>query len=228
MAAVVVFACAMSSTALGAQAASLVIADWQLNEGPAASVAADSSGNGLDGRVGSEVLTGVSFGQAVGYRFPRVSRTPPTHPEHLVQIPDNELLNPGTENFEVTLRFRTKQQEGNIVQKGQSGMAGGYWKVQNHNGAVICLFRSGDGAQATATSRTVLTDGAWHEITCTRTSQSVTMYVDGLWRDQRNKPTGAISNSAPLAIGGKVFCNQIDVGCDYFKGDIDYLRIGKP
>jgi hypothetical protein len=100
--------------------------------------------------------------------------------------------------------------------------------VESHNGVVTCLFRSGDGAQATATSRTVLTDGARHKVTCTRTSQSVTMFVDGLWRDQRNNPTESIANNAPLAIGGKVFCNQVDVGCDYFSGDIDYVRLDRP
>jgi hypothetical protein len=220
---------AVSGTAFGARSSGAVsIATWRMNEGPSASIAQDASGNNLDGSVGSEVQTGVAFASATGYHFPAVSGSPPTHPEHLVQVPDDSRLDPGSGNFEVTLRFRTSQTSGNIVQKGQSGMTGGYWKFESHEGVVTCLFRSGDGTQSTATSRTPLTDGAWHNVTCTRTPQSVTMFVDGDWRDQRNNPTGTISNSAPLVIGGKVFCNQVDVGCDYFSGDIDFVRIDKP
>jgi hypothetical protein len=122
---------AASDAALGVASGSSVVANWRMNEGPAASVAQDSSGNNLDGQVSGGVQTGVVFGAATGYRFPGVSWTPPTHPEHLVQVPDNDLLNPGTGNFGLSLRFRTKQQSGNILQKGQSGMAGatGKWKV---------------------------------------------------------------------------------------------------
>jgi hypothetical protein len=29
----------------------------------------------------------------------------------------------------------------------------------------------------------------------------------------------------PLSIGGKVQCDQIDDTCDYFSGDIDWVRI---
>jgi len=206
----------------------VTIANWRLNEAPNASTAEDSGGNNLDGTVGNEVQTGVDFGSATGYHFPAVSGSPPTHSEHLVQVPDNSRLDPGSGNFEVTLRFRTSQPSGNIVQKGQSGMTGGYWKFESHEGVVTCLFRSGDGAQSTATSRSTLTDGTWHNVTCTRTAQSVTMFVDGDWRDQRNNATGSIANSSPLVMGGKLFCNQIDVGCDYFSGDIDFVRIDKP
>jgi hypothetical protein len=47
---------------------------------------------------------------------------------------------------------------------------------------------SGVGTQPTATSHSPLTDGAWHNVTCTRTPQIVTMFVDGDWRDTTQQP----------------------------------------
>jgi hypothetical protein len=38
-------------------------------------------------------------------------------------------------------------------------------------------------------------------------------------------PTGDITNTVPLTIGGKLNCDQISVTCDYFVGEIDYIRI---
>jgi hypothetical protein len=52
------------------------------------------------------------------------------------------------------------------------------------------------------------------------------MTVDGSTRPRRGfGPTGSISNSMPLTIGGKVKCNQTTTGCDYFAGDIDRVVI---
>jgi hypothetical protein len=30
-----------------------------------------------------------------------------------------------------------------------------------------------------------------------------------------------------MTVGGKINCDQINVTCDYFSGDIDYIRISK-
>ena len=82
-----------------ANAASFPLAtSLQMNEGPGASVAVDSSGNGLNGIVGSHVQTGVALtGGGTGYRFPYLRpNTPPADPEHLVTIPHDNRLNPGT------------------------------------------------------------------------------------------------------------------------------------
>ncbi len=35
----------------------------------------------------------------------------------------------------------------------------------------------------------------------------------------------ALKRGWPVSIGGKTDCDQIDVGCDYFAGDIDYIAV---
>jgi hypothetical protein len=201
---------------------------WSMNEPPGAGTATDSSGNGQHGTVGSDVQTGVPYAGAIAYRFPDIApNAPPARPQHLVTVPHSPLLNPGSGDFTVTVRFRTTRTPSNIVQKGQSGTSGGYWKFEQDNGQVKCLFRGGNLQQRSAYSIRRIDDGLWHTVTCERTSTSVTMYVDGVRHSTQNGPTGSISNTWPLAIGGKSSCNQYKVGCDYFSGDIDYVRIRK-
>jgi hypothetical protein len=53
------------------------------------------------------------------------------------------------------------------------------------------------------------------------------MWVDGVVTDTREARTASIANNRPLSIAGKSDCNQISVGCDYFVGAIDYVRIEK-
>jgi hypothetical protein len=51
------------------------------------------------------------------------------------------------------------------------------------------------------------------------------MTVDGSVVARLTGPTGSIANTWPLSIGGKYECDQINVTCDYFVGDIDWVRI---
>jgi hypothetical protein len=198
-----------------------------MNEGPGATTAVDSSGNGLSGIVGSHVQTGVALtGGGTGYRFPYLKpNTPPADPAHLVTIPHNDRLNPGTGNFAVEFRMRTTHSFGNVIQKGQAGSPGGYWKFQQPSGKISCLFR-GSAGSSTASSGTVrVNDGAWHTVRCERTSSSVVMRVDGVVTGRNFNATGSIANTKPLTIAGKLNCDQINITCDYFAGDIDYVTI---
>jgi len=201
------------------------VAFWRFNEAAGASVAIDSGPNRLNADVGGGVRTGQDFNPGTGYVFPAISESPPPHPDHLVTLADNNLLDPGTGNFAVKVRIRTTQDGGNIVQKGQSGSPGGYWKVEAHLGVVTCLFRSGDGRQSTASSLRRLDDGRWHTIYCKRTPSEVRMRVDGVHTDTRFNSTGNVSNDKHLMIGGKLYCDQSSVGCDYFFGDIGFVKI---
>ena len=74
---------------------------------------------------------------------------------------------------------------------------------------------------------TPLNDNQWHTLTCVLTSSSVTMYVDGVFRNRKNGATGTINNTIPMTVGGKINCDQIEVTCDYFSGQIDYIEITK-
>ena len=195
------------------------VADWEMNEVRGARVMSDSSGNGLDGTIGREVEVGGA------YRFGRLEPdTPPAHPQHLVTVPDYAALDPGTRPFEISLRLRTVYHFGNIVQKGQATVAGGSYKLQIPSGRVQCWFR-GSAGQVLVTAPRPINDGRWHTITCTRYDDGVALVIDGVKVAGRYGETGRIANSWPLSIGGKTTCDQISVGCDYFAGDLDYVRI---
>jgi hypothetical protein len=208
-----------------AQAASRPVAVWEMNEASGARTMLDSGGNRLNGSIGTEVITGSRVDGATAYQFTRLApNTPPARPQHIVTVPDNAQLDPGTRNYAVTVRIRTTVNFGNIIQKGQSGASGGYFKFQNPNGVVQCLFRGSTGSIAVGSGR-ALNDGRWHTIRCERTATAVTMTVDGVLANRRSGATGSISNSWPLSIGGKANCDQVKVTCDYYAGYIDRVRI---
>jgi Laminin G domain len=207
------------------QPASYRVASWQMNERGGARTMIDSSGNGLNGSIGREVATDLRIGGATGYRFPRLDPdTPPAHPRHLVTVPDSAELNPGTRDYAVTVRLRTTYQFGNILQKGQATVGGGNFKLQIPNGVLECIFRGSNGTMLVA-SPSRLNDGRWHTVRCERSDADVTLFVDGSRVAGQRGWTGRIANSWPLSIGGKTSCNQIDVGCDYFAGDLDFVQI---
>jgi hypothetical protein len=203
------------------------VAVWQMNESPGSRTMVDSSGNGINGAIGAHVLVGTPLtGGGTGYRLPYVQpNQPPADPEHLVVVQHDARLNPGTGAFAVEFRMRTTHAFGNLIQKGQAGAAGGYWKFQQPNGKISCLFR-GSAGRSTASSGIVrVNDGLWHTVRCERTSSSVVMKVDGVVTSRNFNPTGSITNTKRLAIAGKLNCDQINTTCDYFVGDIDYVKI---
>jgi Laminin G domain len=203
------------------------VAVWQMNEPSSSRRMVDSSGNGISGTIGSHVGVGTALsGGGTGYRFPyRQPNRPPADPQHLVVVQHNARLNPGTGAFAVEVRLRTTHAFGNVIQKGQSASPGGYWKFEQPNGKISCLFRGSSGS-STASSGTVrVNDGRWHTVRCERTSSSVVMQVDGVVTGRNSNATGSIANTKPLTIAGKLSCDQINSTCDYFVGDIDYIKI---
>ncbi len=205
-----------------------VTAMYEMNEPSGASVMHDTSGNGLDGVIDpSGVQSGATFDGATGYNWVRrPPTTPPASPERVIQVPDNINLEPGDQDFTLEIRYRTKEKFGNIIQKGQAQSKGGQWKIQNPKGIPSCLFKGSNGRVATG-AKTPLNDNQWHTLTCVLTSSSVTMYVDGVQRNKKNGSAGTVDNKMPVTIGGKIDCDQIKVTCDYFSGQIDYVKITK-
>jgi PKD repeat protein len=205
-----------------------VTAFWEMNEPAGTTVMHDSGPNGLDALVDpTGVNSGFSFDGATGFNW--VHRPPeqaPPSPERVIQVPDNPNIEPGNGPFTIELRYRTKENFGNITQKGQAQSVGGQWKIQAPQGIPSCLF-SGSGGQVATGAKTPLNDEQWHNLTCVLTSTGVTMYVDGEFRNRKNGPTGTIDNGIPMTIGGKINCDQVDITCDYFSGSIDYIKITK-
>jgi hypothetical protein len=206
------------------------VAIWQMNEAAGARTMVDSSGNGLNGTIGTHVQTGVALsGGGTGYRFPYLKpNTPPADPQHLVTVPNSTRLNPGTGDFAVEFRMRTTHSFGNVIQKGQAGSKGGYWKFQQPSGKISCLFRGSAGSStASAGSSVRVNDGNWHTVRCERTATMVTMKIDGVVTGRNRNATGTIANTRPVTIAGKGNCDQVTITCDYFSGDIDYVKIEK-
>ena len=197
-----------------------------MNEPLGARVMRDSGSAGLDGSIGSGVLTGQGSGGLTAYQWPFIPNiNTEVRPERLVTVPDNAAVDPDGSSFEVSLRLRTKQAEKNVMNKGQSGNAGGYWKIETGNGKVKCVFRGPNGGLSLESLNPVA-DDRWHTVTCLHTRNSLTMWFDDL-RISRSGSTGPINNNRPLSIGGKSKCDQIRTDCDYYSGWIDWLRIGK-
>lgn len=216
----------LTGTATTADAAAdRTVAHWTMDEPPGARTMVDVSGNGRKGSIGREVRTGVRADGATGYRFARLEpNTPPTHPQHLVTVPDSSALDPGDRDYAVTVRLRTTGKFGNILQKGQATVSGGNLKLQIPNGIVQCLYR-GAASSLLVSSKRRLNDGRWHTVRCERTRSAVTLTVDGTVEARRSGRTGRIANSWPVAIGGKTRCDQVKVSCDYYVGDLDWVRI---
>ncbi|MFC7528205.1 laminin G domain-containing protein [Actinoplanes sp. GCM10030250] len=199
------------------------VAFWGLNEAPGSTRMIDTSGNGHDGRIGKEVELGIPAGVDGGYRFERLEPdTPPTHPQHLVVVPHSPALNPASNDFAVTVRLRTTNKFGNIIQKGQATVTGGSFKLQIPNGRVECTFRGSKGTMELFAPYQI-NDGAWHVVRCLRVRDGVAMMIDGQQVASRAGWTGPIANNWPVSIGGKMDCDQKDVGCDYYAGDLDYI-----
>ncbi|MFI2714642.1 PKD domain-containing protein [Micromonospora sp. NPDC018662] len=208
--------------------ATRTVAFWSMDEPASSTVLTDSSGSGRHGAIGGEVVTGALYAGATGHRFATHLPTDQEYvPGHVDLVPHSTDLNPDAGDFSVTIRYRTTYSFGNILQKGQGNTAGGYWKFEAPGGKPKCLFRGGDGASRTGYTDVPIADGQWHTVTCNRTATYVEMYVDGVRTSRLTGPTGTIANSWQLSVGGKSQCDGTKVTCDYFAGDIDYVKILK-
>ena len=190
---------------------------WNFSErsGPAI----DSAGSPQNGTVGRLIQRNGST-----YRFPTTQGLPAN--DHLVIVGNNNVLNPGTSDFAVTVRFKTARVNSNVVQKGQAATSGGFWKVEIHNGLATCQFQGSSGHRAVL-STTRVDNAVWHTVRCDRTASGVSISVDGTRQRTLSGPTGFIANTVAMAIGGKSQCNQTTVGCDFFAGEISYVRVQK-
>jgi hypothetical protein len=213
---------------LVAGGASSTVLDLELNEARGAKVAHDSSGLRHNGQIGAHLTMNGRFAHFDRHR-------PGAHTyfgkAHLIVVPDagDHSLDPGRGKFSVEIRFRTHDSFGNVIQKGQAKSPGGQIKFQIPGGRLTCMFKTSSGT-ATAGSRQLrLNDGKWHVVRCDRTSTSVTMYVDGKRISRTNHATGNLDNNKPWTIGGKLNCGPASGAdsCDYFPGDVDYVRLTK-
>src|SRR5215216_3275602 len=202
------------------------IAEWEMNEGPNATTMHDSSGSGLNGTIGSAVVTGVVTDGATGYQWLSANRSG-VHTERLIKV-ESARFNPAIADFTVILRFRTASTgDQNIIQKGQARTSGGMWKIPLFGGKVGCNFL-GVERRSAVWSRETVADNKWHTVRCDRRSTGVTLTLDGGTPKTNRNWTGSISNTWPLAIGGKPKCDGgVTVGCDYYVGLLDRVVVAR-
>ena len=71
--------------------ATIVLAQWNMDEAPGATTAVDSGPNGMGGVIGSAIATGVGVNGATGYRWSSVKpNEPPAKPEGIAPAAANE------------------------------------------------------------------------------------------------------------------------------------------
>ena len=212
----------LAAPAPAGAAATKTLALWNLNEASGSTVLVDSSGNGINGTIGTHVKLNRTY-----HNFPYVHGGDGglVDTQHL-DLVYNSRLNPGIRDFAITMRLKFTLALGNPLQKGQSGTPGGFFKMQLDDGLgrIACSFVSVAGS-ASVWSTTKINDGLWHVVTCTRTKTQATVTVDGKVVGTIAHTTGSISNTWPLTIGGKSKCDQVKTFCDYFTGQIDYVKI---
>jgi hypothetical protein len=190
----------------------------------------DSSGNGLNGAIASNAASvGLTLNGSYFHWSTRCPACLPVQDGRVVQVADDDRLDipdPGV-TYTLEFRFRTTHPYGNYMQKGQSTTRGGQIKVQGPKGSVQCLFKGADGTRVgTGSGKSRgLDDGDWHVVKCVHTATQVVEYVDGNRVATNNGSTGPINNSKPFTIGGKRNCDQRHVTCDYFSGDIDWIKV---
>lgn len=199
-----------------AQAASTLVAQW--NMGDAGSTMADATGRGHTG-----TLHSVSVHQAgvSGYGFGFSG-----HPAY-VSVPTSADFRPGTSNFTISLSIRTGTRPSasvgdyDLIRDGLSSTAGGSYKMEMlRSGQAFCDVRGGSG-EVGVTGGPNLADNRWHKITCTRAGSSVVLTVDGA-TFRTSGTTGSISNSSTLYLGAKD-----GGGADQYVGLMDSVSISK-
>jgi hypothetical protein len=245
----------LGGTSPAGAAATQTVALYEMNEPARSAVLVDTSGNHLSGTSGVNVLKGVVVDGATAHRYQqyvidpatglplidpatnmpwiRSPAEPPVEPERLDTVPDSPILDAGDEDFAVSVRYRTTKPYGNLIQKGQNQSIGGYFKIELPNGRPSCLFIGVDanGVRTPAGVNTPvgfeINDGLFHVVRCQRLQGYVSVWIDGVEVNRVVKASNHIDNDKNLSIAGKSVCDQVEVTCDYFVGDIDWIRIEK-
>jgi hypothetical protein len=215
--------------ALTGCAASTQITQWEMNEPVGATVMKDTSGSGINGAIGNEVQVGSVREGRTGYGAPWVGNGPgaTVHRGKLVVVNDSRL-NPGTQDYVVATTFRHVITGTNVLQKGQAGLPGGYFKIETHLGHVTCFFEGANGVISSVVSPKTYNDNVFHAYRCERKAAfGVRLSVDNVVVGTNPKQPGNISNNQPFVIGGKYACDQTTVECDYFSGMIDRVAVAR-
>ena len=151
-------------------------------------------------------------------------------PRAILEGERDDRLNPGTRPVQYGASIKMSHADladgANVVQKGYSvgGVSQFKLQVDHRQGHPSCVI-AGRARIYRAEPPIDVADGAWHRLTCARTSTRLALIVDGV--EQASVPVPpdlSIVNAEPLRIGGK----GPNKGNDQYAGQIDdvFLTIG--
>jgi Concanavalin A-like lectin/glucanases superfamily len=201
------------AVAAPAHAAPTVLAQWNMDAVP---TMVDSAGGDNNGKA-----TAITMSPDGYYTFNGTSS--------IASVPATKAknLNPGALDIKVEARINatTAPSPGetfDIIRKGTSGTAGGYYKIElktTSTGVVnaACIFKDKAKVVGQAIGRIATT--GWQTLTCTKTATTVTLAVDGVTKKTTIKSVGTTANTAGVIVGGK------GNGTDVFSGLMDYASI---
>jgi Concanavalin A-like lectin/glucanases superfamily len=127
-----------------------------------------------------------------------------------ITVPYSQTLVPGSQDVSATVEINTTAMPGSggldfdIL---RSSKAGQQYKIElfpkNGKALALCFF-SGSLAHKQIQAGPALNDGTWHTITCTKTSDQISMTVDGVLVKTAAIQIGSIVHKiTPLTIGWK-------------------------
>ncbi|MEU8816453.1 LamG-like jellyroll fold domain-containing protein [Actinoplanes sp. NPDC048796] len=151
-------------------------------------------------------------------------------PRAILEGARDDTLNPGLRKLNygasVLMTHADLADGANVVQKGYSvgGVSQYKLQVDHRLGHPSCVL-AGSGGIHRAEALLDVADGQWHNLTCVRQRERLTLTVDGSPRAEVAVPADlSIANAEPLRVGGK----GTNRGNDQFAGEIDnvFVAIG--
>src|SRR4051812_9710789 len=152
---------------------------------------------------------------------PGFSRTAFGFTRSTVTVPTSSDLNPGSATITVTIHLRATSApatpDWDLFRKGQYTTAGGEWKMEYQPGGQASCGFKGSSGYAELAGGPSLKDGAWHTVSCRKTSSQIQVIVDGR-AFSKSANIGTIANSAPVIMGSYP-------SAEFFQGALDEASI---
>jgi Concanavalin A-like lectin/glucanases superfamily len=175
------------------------------------------------------VLTLVPEGDGLAVRYPDRCPLPSERrcARAILEGEPSDELNPGTRPIRYGASILMTQADladgANVVQKGYSvgGVSEYKLQVDHEQGHPSCVL-AGRSRVYRVEPLVDVADGRWHELTCVRTADRLTISVDGAETAAVTVPPGlSIANAEPLRIGGK----GPGAGNDQYAGELDNVFV---
>ncbi|HET6563722.1 MAG TPA: LamG-like jellyroll fold domain-containing protein [Marmoricola sp.] len=197
-----------------ADAAGTQVAVWHMEETSGSTMRDAASAGGTSNGTTHDVDMGVDGKRGNGYEFNGDSS--------YVSVPSSTALNPGSANISMTISLRANslpaRGDRDVIRKGYFDTVGGEYKMElQSTGQASCGFEGSTRYAQLIAGPTNLANGAWHTVTCTKTSTAIKLTVDGR-TFTKSVRIGSISNSSPVVIGAHP-------GGHWFRGTLDEASI---